>query len=89
METVRSMLIDTKLPHQFWSEALCMAVYLKNCSPTKVIDGVTPCEAWMQKKPEVARPRVFGCEAFAHISKDERHKLDPKARKCVFLGYGE
>ena len=33
--------------------------------------------------------RVFGCEAFAHIPKDERHKLDAKARKCIFLGYGE
>ena len=33
--------------------------------------------------------RVFGCDAFAHIPKDERHKLDAKARKCIFLGYGE
>ncbi|KAK3730444.1 hypothetical protein QZH41_012646, partial [Actinostola sp. cb2023] len=27
-------------------------------------------------------------ESYAHIPKDERKKLDPKARKCVFLGYG-
>ncbi|KAK3719576.1 hypothetical protein QZH41_006798 [Actinostola sp. cb2023] len=27
-------------------------------------------------------------ESYAHIPKDERNKLDPKARKCVFLGYG-
>ena len=46
METVRSMLIDTKLPHQFWAEALSTAVYLKNHSPKKAIDSVTPCEAW-------------------------------------------
>ena len=28
-------------------------------------------------------------DAYAHIPKDERRKLDTKARKCVLLGYGE
>ncbi|CAB4028654.1 Hypothetical predicted protein, partial [Paramuricea clavata] len=32
--------------------------------------------------------RVFGCEAYAHVPKDERKKLDSKARKCILLGYG-
>ena len=31
---------------------------------------------------------MFGCEAYAHIPKDERRKLDSKARKCIFMGYG-
>ena len=33
--------------------------------------------------------RVFGCDAYAHIPKDERQKLDSKMRKCIFLGYGK
>lgn len=89
VETTRSMLIDAKLPQQFWAEALSTAVYLRNRSPTKAVDGMTPCEAWTRKKPEVAHLRVFGCEAYAHIPKDERRKLDPKATKCILLGYGE
>lgn len=32
--------------------------------------------------------RVFGCQAFVHIPKDERKKLDSKSKKCVFMGYG-
>ena len=32
---------------------------------------------------------MFGCDAFAHVSKDERGKLDPKSKKCILLGYGE
>ena len=32
--------------------------------------------------------RVFGCRAFVHIPKDERSKLDPRAKQCIFLGYG-
>ena len=32
--------------------------------------------------------RAFGCASYAHIPKDERRKLDVKAKKCIFLGYG-
>ena len=31
---------------------------------------------------------MFGCSAYTHVPKDERKKLDPKAKKCIFLGYG-
>ena len=31
---------------------------------------------------------VFGCEAYALVPKDDRRKLEPRSRKCVFLGYG-
>ena len=30
VESVRSMLADSKLPHKFWAEALSTAVYLRN-----------------------------------------------------------
>ncbi len=88
METVRSMLADAKLPERFWAEALSTAVYLRNRSPTKSVEGMTPFEAWTGKKPKVDYLRVFGCIAYAHIPKDERKKLDSKAKKCIFLGYG-
>ena len=50
---------------------------------------MTAFEAWTSKKLKVGHLRVFGCDAYAHIPKDERHKLDSKARKCIFLGYGD
>ena len=88
METVRSMLSDARLPHSFWAEALSTAVYLRNRSPTTAVNGMTPYQAWTGEKPRVSHLRVFGCAAYAHVPKDERQKLDPKARKCIFLGYG-
>ena len=78
METVHSMLIDAKLPHKFCAEALSIAVYLRNQSSTKAVKSMTPFEAWARKKPKVGHLRVFGCDAYAHIPKDERHKLDSK-----------
>ena len=82
------MLNDAKLPQKFWAEALSTAVYLQNRSPTKSVLGMTPFEAWTGKRPNVAHLRIFGCTAYAHIPKDERQKLNSKARKCILLGYG-
>ena len=31
---------------------------------------------------------MFSCKTFVHIPKDERSKLDVKAKPCIFLGYG-
>ena len=66
----------------FWGEAVVMAVYILNRSPTKALDGRTSYEAWHGRKPAVSHLRVFGCLAFAkelgHIS-----KLDDGAlREC-------
>ena len=88
VEAVRSMLSTSKLPHKFWGEALATAVYLRNRSPTKAVEGMTPLEALTGEKPNVEHLKTFGCAAYAHVPKDERQKLDSKSRKCIFLGYG-
>ena len=82
------MLADSNLPHRFWAEALSTCVYLWNRSNTKALKGLTPCEAWSDTKPDVSLLCIFGCSAYAHVPKSERHKLDSKVRKCVLLGYG-
>lgn len=88
LESVRSMLGDSKLPKRFWAEALTTAVYLRNRSPTSSLPETTPMEVWTGKKPDVSHLRVFGCSAYAHIPRDERGKLDSKTRKCWMMGYG-
>ena len=32
---------------------------------------------------------MFGCEAYVHVLKEKHSKLDPKSKRCVFLGYGD
>ena len=87
LEAVRCMLADSGLRHCFWAEALSTASYLINRSPTKALSGKTPFEAWFGKKPNVKHLRVFGCAAYPHVPRNERGKLDPKAKRCFFLGY--
>lgn len=54
----------------------------------KAVRGMTPFEAWTKMKPSVGHLRVFGSDAYAHVPKEERRKLDSKAKKCIFVGYG-
>ena len=83
VETVRSMLSEAKLPHKLWPEAVSTAVYL--ISPTNAVRGMAPSELLTGVKPSVKHLNVFGCAAYAHIPKDERRKLDSKARQCIFM----
>jgi hypothetical protein len=36
------MLFDAKLSEGFWEEAIRIAIYLKNRSPTRVVVSMTP-----------------------------------------------
>ena len=31
---------------------------------------------------------MFGCVSYVHVDSNDRDKLDPKSRKCFFIGYG-
>ena len=32
---------------------------------------------------------MFGCLSYVHIDSASRTKLDPKSKKCFFIGYGD
>ena len=87
VECAHGMLKGKSVSNGFWAEAINTVVYLKNRSPTKVLDLKTPFEVLYGYKPEVSHLRIFGSKAFAHIPKDERRKLDAKSIKCIFIGY--
>jgi hypothetical protein len=87
LEFAHSMMKGKNPSNAFWVEAINSAVYLKNRSPTRYIDNVTPFEAFNGSKPTVHNLKVFGCKAFAHIPKENRRKLDAKSTKCIFIGY--
>ena len=44
---------------------------------------------WFGHKPNLSHLRVFGATAYGHIPQEKRRKLDPHARKWIFVGYGE
>ena len=83
------MLQVSKLPHRFWQEAVATSCYLQNRSPHKLLGLNTPYTIWFVHKPNLSHLRVFRAIAYSHIPLEQRKKLDPHAKKCIMVGYGE
>jgi len=93
LDTARALLFTNNVPKYLWGEAVLTATYLINRLPSRVLQYRTPKEVLVQAHPHVQaymselEPRVFGCLAFVHVQQQQRTKLDPRAQKCVFIGY--
>jgi hypothetical protein len=81
------MLHHSGLSDGFWAEALLTTVHIINMSPSRPLGSKIPQELWTQRKPDYGKLRMFGCKAYALVTKDDRRKLESRSRKCIFLGY--
>ncbi|RVX03278.1 Retrovirus-related Pol polyprotein from transposon TNT 1-94 [Vitis vinifera] len=91
LETARALLHEMHVPPHYWSDAESTAVHLLNRLPFKVLNFKTPLQVLASHvslpTTLMLSPRVFGCVAYVHLPKNQRTKLDPCARRCLFLGY--
>ena len=89
IETAKAIMSKVSSPKHYWAEAVSAAVYLRNLTPTRAIPEGSPHEAWfgVRKRPDLTHLRVWGRVAYAQVPKETRRKLDPNARKCIFIGY--
>jgi hypothetical protein len=83
----RSLLKSRSMSAKFSSEAVATAVYLLNRVPTKVVNGMTPYEAWHGHRPDVHHLRTFGCVAYIKAAKPHLRKLDDCGLPAVFISY--
>ena len=75
-------LIDLLL--SFWGYAFETAAFTLNRAPRNSVE-TTPYELWFGKKPKLSFLKVWGCDAY--VIKLQPDKLEPKSKKCVFIGY--
>ncbi|KAL0295740.1 UNVERIFIED_CONTAM: Retrovirus-related Pol polyprotein from transposon TNT 1-94 [Sesamum angustifolium] len=87
LDKVRCLLISSGLSKTFWIEALLTAVYLINRSPSVPLFGKLPECVWTGKDVDISSLRIFGCSAFVLQNLQNGDKLDPRAKKCIFIGY--
>ena len=64
------------------------SINLVNLSPPVPLKGGVPEKVWIGKDVSYDYLSVLTNRAFVHIPKEERSKLDVKAKPCIFLGYG-
>lgn len=78
------MLFHSGLSKFFWPEAADTACYLINRCPAVVLQNKTPMQIWTDHEFDYNSLKVFGSLAYCHVGQD---KLEPRAVKCVFIGY--
>ena len=78
------MLSNAKLTNDFWAEAVNMACYLVNHSPSTALELKTPDEVWLGTHSDYFNLKVVGCPAYCHVNDG---KLEPRAKKYIFIGY--
>ena len=44
-------------------------------------------EVWTGHSCDYSNLKIFGCEAYAINPKNQHSKLDPREKKCIFVGY--
>ena len=75
------------LSNGFWIYAVKAKLHAYNVTPIKRADYKTPTELQSGNKLNISHFRVFGCQAWVHIFKKRRFKLEPKSREMIFIGY--
>ena len=64
-------------------------IYLINRDPSVLLEYRLPDEVWSEKMVKLAHLKVFGCVSYVHVESNDHSKLDVKAMRCFFIGYGD
>lgn len=89
LEGIRTIVTGTLLPKSLWEEIARTTNYIQNRSPTKALKLLTPEEAFIGVKPNLAHLRIIGCLAYCHILDNKRTKFNPKVVPTILVGYDE
>ena len=79
VDGAEAMRHHTGISNSFWIYAMKAKLHAYNITLIKRADYKTPTELWSGIKPNISHLRVFGCQAWVHILKKRRHKLEPKS----------
>ena len=89
LDTIRALLLSTKVPIPFWGETALHAVHAINRIPSPVIQNQTPYECLFGSSPDYYHLRSFSSACSILLQPHKHTKLEPWSRLCCFLGYGE
>ncbi|MBW0533779.1 hypothetical protein O181_073494 [Austropuccinia psidii MF-1] len=82
------MLNGSRLPNNYWAEAVLTATMLSNLIPTPSRQNLSPYVLWKGVPPRIKRLQVFGCKTIVSLPKSHRGwKLGPTRSEEILLGY--
>ena len=72
-----------------WGDAIQWAAYTKNRVPHRALNNKSPIEILLNKKVNRDNLRPFGQKVMAHLYKEQRDRMDPRAIECRIMQYTE
>lgn len=78
---------DIKFPDAIWAELVTAASYILNRTGKSSIQGVSPFECWLGKKPRIHHLRIVASRCFVHVPAEKRTKMGAKAKEGFLVGY--
>ena len=91
-QMTRTILADSKLPINFWGEAIHFSAFLINRLPNKANDcGASAYELRYNKLPNLNRLKPFGtpCTVLKHRNSRGKSKARTRGIKGLLVGYGD
>lgn len=89
IKTCKSWLHVENFPRDLWAKGMKCAAYVINKIPLSPNNMKSPYELIFGENPSIKHLRIFGPTCYVHIPDSRRRKMDPKASKCILVGYGE
>ncbi|RDY14205.1 hypothetical protein CR513_00766, partial [Mucuna pruriens] len=88
----QALLFSHQVSTYLWSEVVLTVAYFTNRMPNKVLNFDTPLYVLHKCFPTNSLSsslplKIFGYTALVHIHNHNEGKLEPQAKKCVFVGY--
>ncbi|KAL0420844.1 UNVERIFIED_CONTAM: Retrovirus-related Pol polyprotein from transposon RE1 [Sesamum latifolium] len=80
-------MFESGLPRQFWADSILTTIHIINKLPSSKLNWKTPFELLHTSRPSYDNFKTFGCLCFASNVNPHNSKFDPRAFKCIFLGY--
>ncbi|KRZ07267.1 Retrovirus-related Pol polyprotein from transposon TNT 1-94 [Trichinella pseudospiralis] len=87
LDIARYMLLESKLSFNFWAEAISTACYIRNCCPSRSLNGEIPLTLWNGRKFTLNYFRIF--REWAHVLDKSPGKgnFSTRSKECIFIGY--
>jgi len=87
LNVVRVVVIQSHLPKIYWSYFMIHVAYIINMLPTPVLKDFSPHKMLYKTPPDFNQLKVFRSLCFVRTLSTNRSKFDPRASKCVFIGF--
>lgn len=87
VKTGLTLMHHASLPLTFWPFVFSTATYLSNRLPKINLSMTSSFQKLFDRPPNFQKFRIFGYLCYPWLRPYTSHKLDPKSRPCVFVGY--